>query len=76
VLALRDDYQDLVRSVLEIAQKSGALRQDIEAKYLCLAVLGLMNRVLVWYRRRGALTPAQLGQLLATIFLTGAGPVD
>jgi uncharacterized protein (DUF3820 family) len=52
------------------------LRKDVEAKYLCLAVLGLMNRVLVWYRRRGALAPAQLGQLLATIFLTGAGPVD
>jgi TetR/AcrR family transcriptional regulator, cholesterol catabolism regulator len=76
VLALRDAYQDLVRSILEDAQNSGALRCDIEAKYLCLAVLGLMNRVLVWYRRRGALTPAQLGQLLATIFLTGAGPVD
>ena len=75
VLALRDAYQDLVRSVLEDAQKAGALRQDVEAKYLCLAVLGLMNRVLVWYRRRGALAPPQLGQLLATIFLTGAGAV-
>ena len=76
MLALRDAYQDLVRSVLENAQKAGALRKDVEAKYLCLAVLGLMNRVLVWYRRRGALTPAQLGQLLANIFLTGAQAVD
>jgi hypothetical protein len=33
-----------------------------------------MNRVLVWYRRRGPLSPARLGQLLAVIFLTGAAP--
>jgi uncharacterized protein (DUF3820 family) len=48
------------------------LRADIDVKYLCLALLGLMNRVLVWYHRKGALTPGQLGELLAVIFLTGA----
>jgi uncharacterized protein (DUF3820 family) len=47
------------------------LRQDIGAKYLCLSLMGLMDRVLVWYHRRGPLSPAQLGQLLAVIFLTG-----
>jgi AcrR family transcriptional regulator len=76
VRALRDAYQDLVRSVLEEAQNGGALRGDIQVKYLCLAVLGLMNRVLVWYRRRGALSTAELGQLLATIFLSGVRAAD
>jgi AcrR family transcriptional regulator len=71
VLALRHGYEDLVRSVMQGAQTAGALRDDIDAKYLCLSVLGLMNRALVWYRRSGRLSPSQLGQLLAAIFLTG-----
>lgn len=71
VLSLRDAYEDLVRSVLEDAQIAGALRDDIDVKYVCLSLLGLMNRVLVWYRRRGPLSPGQIGQLLAVIFLTG-----
>jgi AcrR family transcriptional regulator len=71
VAALREGYVDLVRSVLHEGQHSGALRSDIDAKYLSLCLLGLMYRVLVWYHRRGPLSPAQLGQLLAVIFLTG-----
>jgi AcrR family transcriptional regulator len=76
VLKLRDDYEDLVRSVLKDAQDAGALRNDVEAKYLCLALLGLMNRVMVWYRRGGPLSPNQIGRLLAVIFLSGAAIVD
>ncbi|MCU1335730.1 MAG: regulatory protein TetR [Bryobacterales bacterium] len=75
IVALREGYVDLVRSVLHEAQKAGALRDDIDVRYLNLGLLGLMNRVLVWYRRRGPLSPGQLGQLLAVIFLTGVAPV-
>jgi hypothetical protein len=71
VRQLRDSYEDLVRSVLYDAQKADLLRADIDVKYLCLALLGLMNRVLVWYHRKGPLAPGQLGELLAAIFLTG-----
>ena len=72
VRVLRDAYENLVRSVLQDAQKAGALRGDIPVKYLCLTLLGLMNRVEVWYSRRGKLSPHQFGQLLAVLFLTGA----
>jgi len=75
IVALREGYVDLVRSILREAQKAGALREDIDARYLTLALLGLLNRVLVWYRRRGPLSPTQLGQLLAVIFLAGVAPV-
>lgn len=74
VALLREGYVDLVRSVLRTAQNSGALREDIDVRYLTLALLGLLNRVLVWYRRRGPLSPGQLGQLLAVVFLTGVAP--
>jgi len=76
VLALRDAYEEFVRSVLQDAQSAGALRGDIDGKYLCLCLLGLMNRVLVWYDRGGLLSPGQVGQLLAVIFLGGAGVAD
>lgn len=72
VRSLRDAYDSLVRSVLQEAQSTGALRLDIPAKYLCLSLLGMMNRVEVWYRRSGPLSPDQLGQLMGAIFLTGA----
>jgi TetR/AcrR family transcriptional regulator, cholesterol catabolism regulator len=75
IVALREGYVDLVRSVLHDAQKAGALRDDIDVRYLSLGLLGLMNRVLVWYRRRGPLSPSQLGELLAVIFLAGIAPV-
>jgi TetR/AcrR family transcriptional regulator, cholesterol catabolism regulator len=72
VIALRDAYEDLVRSVLQDARKAGALRDDIGVKYLCLILLGLLNRVELWYRRDGALAPDQLARVFEAIFLTGA----
>ena len=72
VIALRDAYEELVRAILQQAQQAGALRTDIPVKYLCLHLLGLMNRVEVWYRPNGALSPGQLGEVLAVVFLTGA----
>jgi AcrR family transcriptional regulator len=72
VVLLRSSYEDLVRSVLRGGQGAGVLRTDIDAKYLSLVLLGLMNRVLVWYRKRGPLSPREIGQVLGEIYLTGA----
>jgi TetR/AcrR family transcriptional regulator, cholesterol catabolism regulator len=72
VVALRDNYEEMVRSILQRAQAAGVLRADIPAKYLCLGLLGLMNRVVVWHRRKGPLAPAQLADLLTEVFLAGA----
>jgi AcrR family transcriptional regulator len=71
VLRLRDAHESLLRSVLQEAQSAGVLRNDVDAKYLCLALLGMMNRVTVWYRRGGPLSPNQVGQLFGVIFLSG-----
>lgn len=72
---LRDAYENMVRSVLQEAQHAGVVRTDIEVKYLSLALLGIMNRVMVWYRRGGPLSPSQIGRLLSVLFLAGAAPV-
>jgi AcrR family transcriptional regulator len=72
VIALRDAYEELVRQVLADACKAGVLRADIGVKYLCLILLGLLNRVELWYRSSGPLSPGQLARVFETIFLTGA----
>jgi len=69
--ALQDAYEDRVRAVLGEAQEAGVLRGDIPVEYLCLGLLGLMNRVVIWYRPSGTLSPSQLAQLMADVFLTG-----
>ena len=74
IMKMRDTYENLVRSVLQEAQDAGVLRQDIEVKYLSLALLGIMNRVTVWYRRGGPLSAHQIGRLFGALFLTGARP--
>jgi len=73
VMSMRDAYENLVRSVLREAQDAGVVRKDIDVKVLSLALLGIMNRVTVWYRRGGPLSPSQIGRLMAALFLTGAG---
>jgi TetR/AcrR family transcriptional regulator, cholesterol catabolism regulator len=74
IMKLRDDYENMVRAVLREAQDAGVLRKDIEVKYLSLTLLGIMNRVMIWYRRGGALSPHQIGLMLGVLFLAGAQP--
>ncbi|MBV8728662.1 MAG: TetR family transcriptional regulator [Acidobacteriia bacterium] len=77
VVARRDAYERLVRSILLDAQKGGVLRSDIPAKYLCLYLLGLMNRVEIWFRPSGPLSPRELAEIFISIFLTGtSGVID
>jgi AcrR family transcriptional regulator len=72
VMKMRDAYENLVRSVMREAQDAGVVRKDIDVKILSLALLGILNRVTVWYRRGGPLSPHQIGRLMAVLFLDGA----
>jgi AcrR family transcriptional regulator len=76
VMKMRDAYENLVRSVLREAQDAGVVRKDIDVKILSLALLGIMNRVTVWYRRGGPLSPHQIGRLMAALFLGGAAALN
>ena len=72
IVAMRAAYEDLVCGLFQEGQREGAVRADIEARYIALAALGLLNRIPVWYKRGGALTPRRLGQIFAALFLNGA----
>ncbi len=71
VVSTRQSYKRLLDSVLLDAQRAGVLRGDLDVKHLALGLVGMMNRVEMWYRRGGPLSTQQLGDLFASVFLTG-----
>lgn len=71
VLARRDNYQQLVRSLIIEQQQLGTIRDDIDSKLLTLALLNLLNWTIFWYKPEGALTPSELSTFLSDILLTG-----
>ncbi len=72
IIRLRNDYEQMVRSVVRGAQLQGAIRADIETKYLSLAMLNLLNWTIFWFEPGDELTPAGLGAILTEIYLDGA----
>jgi len=72
IVALRDEYEALVSSAIQDAQREGRIRADIPARHLTLALLNLLNWTIFWYQPGGDLTAEQLGELFARLFLHGA----
>jgi AcrR family transcriptional regulator len=72
VVELRDAYEELVRRTISGTQGAGAMRTDMRAKHLTLAVLNLLNWSIFWFQPGGGLTPERLADLLADLFVDGA----
>jgi TetR/AcrR family transcriptional regulator, cholesterol catabolism regulator len=72
VVALRDEYEDFVKSVILEAQRSGVLREDLSAKLLTLGLLDLLNWSIFWFSERGELDSTELADAFAALFLDGA----
>lgn len=73
IINLRDQYERQVRDAISEAQEAGAVRSDLPARHLGLALLNLLNWTIFWFSLDGDLTADQVGDLLATVFLEGAG---
>jgi AcrR family transcriptional regulator len=71
VVAMRDGYEEIVRGVLRSGQVAGAIRDDIDPKILGLSLLNLLNWSIFWYRPDGPLSPEQLSDHFAEIFVAG-----
>ena len=67
VIALRKKYAVLVRSVIEEAQAAGAVRIDIPARYLYLALLNILNWAVLWFRRGQTLSEDQHFNIICNI---------
>lgn len=72
----RDAYEAMFRAEVADAQASGAVRTDVDARALTLAMLGLLNWTVFWYRSDGELAADEIASLLLTILLEGAIPRD
>ena len=72
VVALRDQYESLVSHTVFEGQRSGALRTDITAKHLTLALLSLLNWPITWYRPGGGLDPAEFAGILFDVYINGS----
>ncbi|MFC0527086.1 TetR/AcrR family transcriptional regulator [Phytohabitans kaempferiae] len=72
VIRQRDQYEELIRTIIEESQAAGVVRADIEAKYLTLGLLNLLNWSIFWFDPDGPLTEDELARVLAAVFLDGA----
>ena len=72
IVTLRDEYEQLVASVLDGARKAGALRADIPVKYLSLSLLNLLNWSIFWFQLDGELSPDRWADYLTSLYLGGA----
>jgi TetR/AcrR family transcriptional regulator, cholesterol catabolism regulator len=72
VLALRDRYEATLRGIIVEDQGAGRVRKDIDAKYLTLSLLNVLNWTIFWFDPDGDLDAPSLGELLAGIYLQGA----
>jgi TetR/AcrR family transcriptional regulator, cholesterol catabolism regulator len=68
----RAKYEAMFRSVLESEQAAGRIRSDMSARYLTLALLNLLNWTIFWFDPNGDLSPKELGDVLAKVYLDGA----
>jgi AcrR family transcriptional regulator len=64
-------YGAVWTGVIDAAIDGGHVRADLDPSATRLLILGALNWAIEWYRPGGALDPADLGQQLATIVLSG-----
>jgi hypothetical protein len=73
VVKMRDEYEGILKGLIEEAQRAGFVRSDVDAKYLTLTLLSVINWTIFWLRPNGPLRPDQLADVLCDIYLQGAG---
>ena len=67
----RDDYESLIRAVLQEGIDTGRLRNDLDVALAARLVLSAGNWTYTWYRPGGPLTPTQVGRSFAETLLDG-----
>ena len=71
VIALRDQYESLVGSVIHDAQEAGVVRADVAERQLTLALLNLLNWTIFWFRPDGGMEAQQIASVFLSIYFYG-----
>jgi len=69
----RDDYEALFRRVIDQGIDAREFR-PVDARLTAMAVLSALNGIATWYRADGPLTPDQIAEQHADLFLTALQP--
>jgi AcrR family transcriptional regulator len=70
VLARRDAYESVYRSLLREGQRTGLFR-PLDERVAAATILGALNWTAQWYRSDGRMDPRQLGEEMAALLLRG-----
>ena len=69
----RDEYKTILATQIGACQAEGIVRTDISADLLTLLLLNTLNWTVFWFDPQGTMSPAELGDAIASLFLEGAG---
>jgi len=73
-LERRRAFDHHVAGLIEQAQASGAVREDLDARLITRLVFGMSNSVVEWYRGGGSLTPNDLVATIVALAFNGLLP--
>jgi TetR/AcrR family transcriptional regulator, cholesterol catabolism regulator len=74
LLAQRDEYEGMFRAIVAKGVEAGVFRSDIDVKAVARLALSAGNWLYQWYRPDGPLSPNQVADQFADIFLPGMIP--
>jgi TetR/AcrR family transcriptional regulator, cholesterol catabolism regulator len=69
---LRDEYEQIVKSVIEDGVEQGVFRDDLEAtNVMAFGVMAFGTWATTWYRPGGRLSAVQIGEMYARVIVDG-----
>lgn len=71
IIALRDEYEECVRSVIESGQESEVFEPGVDARLVTIATLTLINSIAQWFRPNRGWDVTNLSQAYADLILSG-----
>ncbi len=74
VQSKRDEYENLVRRVIEDGARSGEFRRDLDVALATRLVLSAANWTYTWFKPGGALSPGDVGRSFADQLVRGLKP--
>jgi len=77
VIAQRRTYERFIRELIERAQDEGSVDDSLDVKYATFFILGAVNGVPTWYRRKGQDAPQRIARAYADMIvgtLTATSP--
>ena len=71
IRAKRDEYEGLVRGVIEDGVRAGEFRPDTDVRFAATLALSAGNWLYAWYRPEGELDARDIGRRFAELLVTG-----